>query len=109
MPFDLQQLLAAHAGQGHDLFGAYVNPQLARVLATIGFNKNYVRAQGPYLYDAEGNDYLDLLSGYGVFNMGRNHPKIRAALKEAITPSTASRPDRSRSTATTNSVAASAG
>ena len=30
------------------------------------------------------NRYLDLLSGFGVFAVGRNHPAIRAALKSVL-------------------------
>ncbi|MBI2345565.1 MAG: aspartate aminotransferase family protein [Deltaproteobacteria bacterium] len=81
---DLQALLATHAGEQHDLFAATVNPQLVRVLKTIGFDKEYTRAQGQYLFDACGHRYLDFLSGYGVFNMGRNHPRIKAAIAQAL-------------------------
>ncbi|EKD50699.1 MAG: hypothetical protein ACD_62C00452G0003 [uncultured bacterium] len=61
-----------------------INPQLGKVLSTIGFDKNFVRAQGASLFDDKGNEYYDFLAGYGVFAAGRNHPKIKAALKEAI-------------------------
>ena len=37
-----------------------------------------------YLWDADGNKYLDLLTGWGVFALGRNHPKIRAVLQQVI-------------------------
>ena len=36
------------------------------------------------LYDADGNEYLDFISGYGVFGMGRNNPVIGRAIKDAI-------------------------
>lgn len=68
-------------------FGLYsetVNPQLTKVLRTIGFDRQYVRAQGAYLFDAKGDRYLDCLAGYGVFNVGRNHPRVKDALKAAI-------------------------
>jgi ornithine--oxo-acid transaminase len=44
----------------------------------------YERAEGAYFYDAEGKDYLDFLSGYGSFNVGRNHPVVRKALKDVL-------------------------
>jgi acetylornithine/succinyldiaminopimelate/putrescine aminotransferase len=81
---DINTLVETHSGRGLELFGKYVNPQLARVLRTIGFSKNYVRAEGPYLYDADGNQYLDFLAGYGVFNMGRNNEVIRNELHKAL-------------------------
>ena len=34
----------------------------------------------PDLFDRAGNRYLDLLSGWGVFAIGRNHPAVREAL-----------------------------
>ncbi|MCB1738742.1 MAG: aspartate aminotransferase family protein [Gammaproteobacteria bacterium] len=52
----------------------------AKVLRTIGFDRCYVRAEGAYLWDEKGTRYLDMLAGYGVFNVGRNHPYIKDAL-----------------------------
>ena len=82
--FDLKQLLEARFGENYELHEKYVNRTLATVLKTIGFDKCYKRAKGAYLYDAEGNEYLDFISGYGVYGMGRNHPVIAKALKDAI-------------------------
>lgn len=81
---DIKKILNENNGKGHDLFSKFLNPQLVRVLRTIGFDRNYVRAEGPYLYDDKGDRYLDFLAGYGVFNVGRNHPKVKSVLKEAI-------------------------
>jgi ornithine--oxo-acid transaminase len=57
---------------------------MVRVLKTIGYDRNYQKAIGQYLYDQKGNEYLDLLSGFGVFALGRNHPTIVNALKETL-------------------------
>lgn len=38
-----------------------------------------------HLYDENGDEYLDLLSGWGVFALGRNHPKVKAALQDVLT------------------------
>lgn len=65
----------------HDRF---LNPQMVKVLKTIGYDRVYTKAEGPYLYDDQGNRYLDLLSGFGVFALGRNHPTVKAALQEVI-------------------------
>ena len=40
--------------------------------------------RGPYLYDEKGDEYLDLLAGWGVFALGRNHPKVKAALQDVL-------------------------
>jgi acetylornithine/succinyldiaminopimelate/putrescine aminotransferase len=54
------------------------------VLKTIGFDRFYVRGDGSYLFDADGERYLDLLSGFGVYALGRSHPALKAALHQAI-------------------------
>jgi acetylornithine/succinyldiaminopimelate/putrescine aminotransferase len=61
-----------------------MNPQLAKVVKTLGFDRFYVRGEGCYLYDEEGAKYLDLLSGFGVFALGRSHPVVRDALHQAL-------------------------
>lgn len=81
---NIQKIYKEHLGEQHDLYAEHVNPQFVRVLRTIGFDKNYVKGEGQYLYDKDGHRYLDFLAGYGVFNMGRNHPRIKKALHEAI-------------------------
>lgn len=40
------------------------------------------RAQGVWVYDVEGNRYLDCLSAYSAVNQGHCHPRIVQALKE---------------------------
>jgi acetylornithine/N-succinyldiaminopimelate aminotransferase len=40
----------------------------------------FVSGQGVYLRDADGNDYLDLLSGIGVSALGYAHPAVEAAI-----------------------------
>ncbi len=70
----------ARAADPFALFSAHVNPRFAQVLRLIGFDKRWQRALGPYLWDDKGDRYLDLLAGYGVFNVGRNHPQVCSAL-----------------------------
>jgi ornithine--oxo-acid transaminase len=84
MPFDLQKLVAERRAEKFDLFDRHLNSQLLRVLKTIGLDVDYVGAEGPYLFDGEGNRYLDLLSGFGVFAMGRNHPTVISALDQVL-------------------------
>jgi acetylornithine/N-succinyldiaminopimelate aminotransferase len=40
----------------------------------------FVSGEGVYLRDADGNDYLDLLSGIGVSALGYAHPAVEAAI-----------------------------
>jgi ornithine--oxo-acid transaminase len=82
--FDLLAALRARSGEQFDLHERYLNVQLVRVLKTIGFDREYVRAEGQYLFDATGARYLDLLSGFGVFALGRNHPTVKRALQAVL-------------------------
>ncbi len=82
MPFDLKETLRAHAGECAALYGAHVNPRFARAMGLIGFDRCYVKAQGAWLWDEAGRRYLDMLAGYGVFNIGRQHPVVKRALKD---------------------------
>jgi ornithine--oxo-acid transaminase len=84
MGFDLAAELAPVRGQGYDLYGRYLSPQMPRTLHAIGFDKVYERGEGAYLYDADGNAYLDFLAGFGVFAAGRSHPVIKKALHDAL-------------------------
>lgn len=84
MSFDIKATIAARCGENYTLHDQYVNQTLVKVLRTIGFDKVYARAEGAYLYDCEDQPYLDFLSGYGVYNMGRNHPVIRQAIADTL-------------------------
>ena len=84
MGFDLPGLLAERSGQGYDLHARYLNPQRPRMLHAIGFDKVYERAEGSYLYDADGRRFADFLSGFGVFGIGHNHPVVRKALHDVL-------------------------
>ena len=79
------ELIEKRLEENFTLHEQYLNPQMVRVLKTIGYDRHYVKAQGAYLFDNQGEKYLDLLSGFGVFALGRNHPKIVQALQEVLT------------------------
>ena len=81
---DIVALLKEHEGRNYDLHSQHVNPANTRTLKTIGFDRCYVRAEGPYLWDIQGTKYLDFLSGYGVFSLGRNHPDVRRVLTDFL-------------------------
>src|SRR5437763_16886377 len=78
------EALDARAGEKFTLHEKYLNPKMVQVLKTIGFDRHYARAEGAYLYDKEGQRYLDLLSGFGVFAVGLNHPTIKRALADVL-------------------------
>ncbi len=88
----VREILAGRAGEEMALNDSYLNPQLGRVVRTLGFDKQWVAGEGAHLIDAEGNRYLDLLSGYGVFAIGRNHPETIAAVRDTLAAHTANLP-----------------
>jgi ornithine--oxo-acid transaminase len=84
MPFDIKSLIQQHRGRNYDLHRAHVNPQWARALKIIGFDRVYERALGAHFWDAHGTRYLDFQAGYAVHNVGRNHPAVKQALKDFL-------------------------
>jgi ornithine--oxo-acid transaminase len=80
----IRELLQERAGEEYELYARTINPQFMRVLRTIGFDRVWARGEGQYLYDADGNRFLDMLGGFGMFNVGRNNPRVRSALVEAL-------------------------
>ena len=84
MPLDIKQIVTTRLGENYDLHERYINQTLVAVQRTIGFDKVYERAEGAYLHDQEGTAYLDFLSGYSVFNIGRNHPAIKSVIRDVL-------------------------
>jgi len=82
--FSVREVLERHSGEELELHARTVNPQFVRMLRAIGFDRRWARAEGAHLYDAEGIRYLDWLGGFGMYNVGRNSPGVRAALREAL-------------------------
>jgi ornithine--oxo-acid transaminase len=81
---DVSEMFVERQAQRSSLHARYLNEQLVRVLKTIGYDVGFQKGQGQYLFDREGARYLDLLSGFGVFAIGRNHPALREALKSVL-------------------------
>jgi acetylornithine/N-succinyldiaminopimelate aminotransferase len=48
------------------------------------FPVEFVRGAGARLWDAEGNEYLDFLSGISVTNVGHCHPRVVQAVREQV-------------------------
>jgi acetylornithine/succinyldiaminopimelate/putrescine aminotransferase len=84
MTFDLRALVTERRGEDFRLHSAHLNPQMVKVLRTIGFDRFYERGEGCYLFDRDGSRYLDFLAGFGVFGLGRSHPVVKQALHDAV-------------------------
>src|SRR6185437_6497325 len=60
-----------------NLDAQYVNPVLDRYTDVVA-----VRGQGSYVYDIDGEAYLDLGSGIAVNSLGHCHPAVVSAIQE---------------------------
>ncbi len=86
------EILATRTGEELELNDRHLNPQMGRILRTLGFDKVWTGGEGPYLIDSAGERYLDLFGGYGVFAVGRNNPEVIAALHETLDARTGNLP-----------------
>jgi len=71
-------------GDIFSLYKDYINPYLADLLRFAGCDKVEWEAEGCIVKDAEGNEYIDCLGGYGVFSLGHRHPKVVKAVEEQL-------------------------
>ncbi len=77
---DVDRALALTPDELRDRHRRYLNPGLASLLAILGVDKGYVRAEGMYVWDADDNRYLDFLAGYGALSLGHNPPQVIEAV-----------------------------
>src|SRR5581483_4313736 len=88
----VRELLAGRTGEEMALNDRYLNPQLGRIVRSLGYDRRWVAGEGAYLIDERGDRYLDLLSGYGVFAVGRNRPEVVEAVEDVMAARTANLP-----------------
>jgi ornithine--oxo-acid transaminase len=88
----IAEIFAARTGEEMALNDRHLNPQMGRILRTLGFDKVWRGGEGAHLIDADGDRYLDLFGGYGVFAIGRNHPTAIAAVEEVMAARTGNLP-----------------
>ncbi|HLY49258.1 MAG TPA: aspartate aminotransferase family protein [Solirubrobacteraceae bacterium] len=75
---------AARADETLDLAATHLDASLVEVLRILGFDRDYVSAQGSYLYDREGRAYLDFHTGEGFASLGHNHADVGEVLRSVI-------------------------
>jgi ornithine--oxo-acid transaminase len=88
----LEEILQRRAGEELALNDRYLNPQLGRIVRTLGFDRVWSGGEGAHLIDSHGERYLDLFGGYGVFAIGRNHPEAIAAIEQVLAARTGNMP-----------------
>ena len=56
-----------------------------RAFNAVGGTPRFIeRAAGPFLYDADGREYVDLICSWGPMLLGHAHPDVQAAVQEAV-------------------------
>ncbi len=60
------------------------NPTLSRLLKLSGYGTVEHHALGSYVYNLQGEGFLDFAGGYGVFSLGHRHPRIISAVKDQL-------------------------
>ncbi|MFA3791780.1 glutamate-1-semialdehyde 2,1-aminomutase [Aliiglaciecola sp. SL4] len=60
-----------------------VNSPVRAFKAVGGTPPFIVKADGPYIYDADGKQYIDYVQSWGPMVLGHNNPKIRQAVIDA--------------------------
>jgi glutamate-1-semialdehyde 2,1-aminomutase len=59
-----------------------------RAFRAVGGNPLFIeRAKGPFLYDEDGNEYVDLINSWGPMILGHAHPEVEEAVKKALAKS----------------------
>jgi glutamate-1-semialdehyde 2,1-aminomutase len=59
-----------------------------RAFRAVGGNPVFMkRAKGAYLYDEDGNEFIDLINSWGPMLLGHAHPAVEEAVKEALSNS----------------------
>lgn len=59
-----------------------------RAFRAVGGNPLFIRrAKGPYLYDEDGNEFIDLINSWGPMILGHADPRVEEAVREALTSS----------------------
>ncbi len=57
----------------------------ARAFGAVGGEPLFIaRGEGPYLYDLDGNQYLDYVGSWGPLILGHAHPRVVRAVEEAV-------------------------
>src|SRR5438445_9098153 len=57
----------------------------ARAFGGVGGQPLFIaRGDGPYLYDVDGNGYVDYIGSWGPLILGHAHPRVVGAVEEAV-------------------------
>ncbi len=74
--------------RANQVFPGGVNSPV-RAFRSVGGTPRFIRrGSGPYLYDVDGQRYVDYILSYGPLILGHAHPEVVAAINEAAADGT---------------------
>ena len=83
MPPSRPRSLAAFERSRRLIPGGVNSP--ARAFGAVGGSPLFIaRGEGPYLFDLDGHRYLDFIGSWGPLILGHAHPRVVAAVEEAV-------------------------
>lgn len=65
-------------------YGHHLSQSYPAFLQRLGIDSIAVRAEGAVITDSTGKSYIDCTAGYGLFNLGHNHPELVGALVDQL-------------------------
>jgi ornithine--oxo-acid transaminase len=68
----------------YKVYARHLNGRMVQVLRATGYDIGFRRGAGQDLFDREDNRRVELLSGCGVFAIGRNHPTLRGSCRSVL-------------------------
>ena len=63
-----------------DTYQRLINPAYPQFLTKLGLDRAAAKAEGATIADTAGRTFIDCTAGYGLFNLGHNHPRLIADL-----------------------------
>lgn len=76
--------LKAPGSEVYRRYRTYMDPFVASALSALDLDKNFVRAEGIFVWDEQGERYLDFAGGFGAVNVGHNHPRVIEAVSAVM-------------------------
>ncbi|GAA4343533.1 aminotransferase class III-fold pyridoxal phosphate-dependent enzyme [Kangiella taiwanensis] len=65
-------------------YNDFCKPKLNKLLSALKLDKNYIKAEGNYLFTDDGKEVIDFVGGFGVSILGHNHPTLINEMKAAL-------------------------
>lgn len=77
----LEEALRLSRQKNLEFHRRHLNPRLAKLLRLVGADVPVISGAGSTFCDAEGNQYLDFLAGFGAASFGTGHPRLHEAMQ----------------------------